>query len=74
MRDDQLQPLVCSGAIPGQLSCEYLSNRPGTEIVVIRLTEVLIVELVRMNCVRCERNPPKQYRKAVLVEFTLEST
>lgn len=32
-----------------QLSAEYLSQRPGSAVVVNRLTEVVIVELIRMN-------------------------
>jgi AraC-like DNA-binding protein len=32
-----------------QLSAEYLSQRPGSELVVNRLTEVVIVELIRIN-------------------------
>ena len=49
MRDHQLQSMSWLRAILDQLSHEYLSVRPGTEIVVNRLTEVLIVELIRMN-------------------------
>ncbi len=49
MRDYQLQSMALLRGILDQLSYEYLSARPGTEIVVTRLTEVLIVELIRMS-------------------------
>ncbi len=49
IRDQQLQELSWLQSILNQLSREYLSMRPGTEIVVNRMTEVLIVELIRMN-------------------------
>lgn len=49
IRHEQLQSLGWLQAILDQLSREYLSLRPGTEIVVHRMTEVLIVELIRMN-------------------------
>jgi len=49
IRHEQLQSLGWLQAILDQLSREYLSMRPGTEIVVHRMTEVLIVELIRMN-------------------------
>ncbi len=32
-----------------QLSAEYLSQRPGADVVVDRLTEVVLVELIRLN-------------------------
>lgn len=57
IRDAQLQSLGWLRAILDQLSHEYLSMRPGTEIVVNRMTEVLIVELVRMNFGRQEQAP-----------------
>ena len=49
IRAEQLQTLGWLQAILDQLSREYLSMRPGTEIVVQRMTDVLIVELIRMN-------------------------
>ena len=49
IRAEQLQSLGWLQAILDQLSFEYLSMRPGTEIVVQRMTEVLLVELIRMN-------------------------
>jgi len=49
IRAEKLQTLGWLQAILNQLSSEYLSMRPGTEIVVQRMTEVLLVELIRMN-------------------------
>lgn len=57
IRDQQLHSLGWLQAILDQLSREYLSMRPGTEIVVNRLTEVLIVELIRMNFGQKEEAP-----------------
>lgn len=49
IRDEQLQAHGWLQVILNQLSREYLSMQPGTDIVVSRMTEVLIVELVRMS-------------------------
>jgi hypothetical protein len=49
IRAEQLQTLGWLQAILDQLSREYLSMRHGTEIVVQRMTDVLIVEIIRMN-------------------------
>lgn len=49
IRDWQLQESGWLKTVLDQLSREYLSMRPGTQIVVNRLTEVLIVELIRQN-------------------------
>ena len=38
-----------------QLSAEYMSQRPGAELVVNKLTEVVLVELIRINFGRGER-------------------
>jgi AraC-like DNA-binding protein len=38
-----------------QLSSEYMAQKPGSDIVVDKLTEVLLVELVRLNFGREER-------------------
>lgn len=37
-----------------QLSAEYLSQRPGADVVVDRLTEVVLVELIRLNFGRAD--------------------
>ena len=39
-----------------QLSAEYLSQKPGAEVVVDRLTEVVLVELIRLNFCRDDRS------------------
>lgn len=49
IREQELHSLGWLQAILDQLSHEYLSGKPGAEIVVTRMTEVLIVELVRMS-------------------------
>ena len=38
-----------------QLSAEYLSQQPGAELVVNKLTEVVLVELIRINFARGEQ-------------------
>ena len=40
-----------------QLSAEYLSQQPGAELVVNKLTEVVLVELIRINFGRDEQSP-----------------
>ncbi len=40
-----------------QLSSEYLSQAPGSELVVNKLTEVALIELVRINFCRDQENP-----------------
>lgn len=39
-----------------QLSSEYMSQRPGSEVVIDKLTEVLFVELIRINFGRTEKH------------------
>lgn len=39
-----------------QLSSEYMSQQPGAELVVNKLTEVVLVELIRINFGRGEKN------------------
>lgn len=38
-----------------QLSSEYMAQNPGTEIIVNKLTEVVLVELIRINFGRLEK-------------------
>ncbi len=57
IRAEQLQSLGWLQVILDQLSSEYLSMRPGADIVVQRMTEVLIVELIRMNFGQQEELP-----------------
>lgn len=40
-----------------QLSKEYLTQHPGSELVVNKLTEVVLVELIRINFGRSEQSP-----------------
>ncbi len=40
-----------------QLSTEYLSQQPGSELVVDKLTEIVLVELIRINFGRQDRSP-----------------
>lgn len=40
-----------------QLSAEYLSQGPGSELIVNKLTEVILVELVRINFASSRRHP-----------------
>lgn len=49
IRDESLQQQSWLKSILSQLSAEYLSQQPGAELAVNKLTEVLIVELIRMN-------------------------
>lgn len=60
MRDEQLQSAAWLKMLLDQLSHEYLSLRPGTDVVVNRLTEVFIVELVRINYGRQKAAPLMQ--------------
>jgi len=39
-----------------QLSTEYMSQRPGSELVVNKLTEIVLVELIRINFGRDEKS------------------
>ena len=39
-----------------QISAEYMSQNPGTEIIVNKLTEVVLVELIRINFCRQDQN------------------
>lgn len=40
-----------------QLSAEYLEQKPGSELIVNKLTEVVLVELIRINFGREQRHP-----------------
>lgn len=52
---DLLQHTWLKGTLD-QLSAEYLSQKPGSEVVVDKLTEVLLVELIRINFGRSEQS------------------
>ena len=49
IRNEQLQSHGWLRSLLDNLSAEYLSQRPGARIVVNKLTEVFLVELIRMN-------------------------
>jgi len=49
IRDETLQQESWLKSILSQLSAEYLSQQPGAQLAVNKLTEVLMVELIRMN-------------------------
>ncbi len=49
IRQEQLQEHAWLKMLLDTLSAEYLSIRPGTSLVVTKLTEVLLVELIRIN-------------------------
>lgn len=40
-----------------QLSAEYLSQQPGVELIVNKLTEIVLVELIRIDFARNDRGP-----------------
>jgi AraC-like DNA-binding protein len=56
IRDESLQQHPWLKSILSQLSTEYLSQLPGALIAVNKLTEVLMVELIRMNFGRNEQS------------------
>ena len=49
VRSEQLHELAWLRSTLDQLSSEYLSQKPGSEVVVDKLTEALFVELIRNN-------------------------
>lgn len=60
IRDELLQQQGWLKSLLSQLSSEYQSQRPGAELAVRRMTEVLIVELIRMNFGRQQQSPLMQ--------------
>ena len=56
-----------------QLSAEYLSQQPGNEIIINKLTEVVIVELIRIDFGRSEKNSfvGALYDKQISLALTL---
>ncbi len=57
IRDEQLQRHAWLRTLLDTLSSEHLSNRPGTAMVVNKLTEVFLVELIRINFGDGEKRP-----------------
>ena len=57
IRAEELDHHVWLKAMLDQLSSEYLAQGPGSELVVNKLTEVVLIELVRLNFCREQDNP-----------------
>ncbi|MDJ0918463.1 MAG: AraC family transcriptional regulator [Woeseiaceae bacterium] len=57
IRAEELDRHVWLKGMLDQLSSEYLSEAPGSELVVNKLTEVVLIELVRINFCREQDNP-----------------
>ena len=55
IRDEELLQHGWLKSTLDQLSTEYMTRQPGSEVVVDKLTEVLIVELIRINFGRDEQ-------------------
>ena len=49
VRDEELLNHVWLKNTLDQLSREYLSSQPGSDVVIDKLTEILVVELIRIN-------------------------
>lgn len=56
VREDELNKHTWLKSTFDQLSAEYLAQNPGNEIIVNKLTEVILVELVRINFGRNEQH------------------
>ncbi len=56
VREEELHQYPWLKSTFDQLSAEYMAQNPGTEIIVNKLTEVVLVELVRINFGRQEQN------------------
>ena len=54
IRDEELMKHPWLKSTLDQLSAEYLSQQPGAELVVNKLTEIVLVELIRINFGRRE--------------------
>lgn len=57
VRDEELVKHPWLKSTFDQLSAEYLSQHPGAELVVNKLTEVVLVELIRINFGRNDQSP-----------------
>ena len=57
VREDELLKHPWLKSTLDQLSAEYMSQQPGAELVVNKLTEVVLVELIRINFGREQDNP-----------------
>ena len=56
VRDEELLKHPWLKSTLDQLSAEYMSQQPGAELVVNKLTEVVLVELIRINFGRGEQS------------------
>ena len=56
VRQEEIQERPWLKGTLDQLAAEYLSMQPGAQLVVNKLTEVLLVELIRINFGRIEQN------------------
>ncbi len=56
IREDELTRHAWLKATLDQLSSEYLAHGPGSELIVNKLTEVVLIELIRINFCRNEDN------------------
>lgn len=57
VRDEEILQQPWLKTTLDQLSAEYLSQQPGAELVVDKLTEIVIVELIRINFGRHSDSP-----------------
>lgn len=77
VREDELNKHAWLKSTFDQLSSEYMAQNPGNEIIVNKLTEVVLVELIRINFGRQEQHSfvhalrDKRIKKAL--EFIHES-
>ena len=56
IRSDELLAHPWLKSTLDQLSAEYLAQQPGNEIVINKLTEIVIIELLRIDFGRAEKN------------------
>lgn len=56
VREEELHKHSWLKATFDQISSEYMSQNPGTELIVNKLTEVVLIELIRINFCRQDQN------------------
>ena len=57
MREEELAGRPFLKSTLDQLSAEYQSSQPGADLVVNKLTEIVLVELIRIDFGRSEKSP-----------------
>ena len=57
VRDDEIHKHPWLRATLDQLSAEFTSQQPGAELVIDKLTEIVVVELIRINFGRAADSP-----------------